>query len=371
MELLSLDSNFRPNKLIENYNSLIWTERYSMNGDFELKSYDINGTRALMPRESVVSLRDSNVPMIVEQHKIRKPSDGAAYIEVVGRSYESVLERRLSVSVLKSDAVRPPWIINAMKESDAAYKAMRMVLGDPQIRSNLPALPPAVSPLDAIPELNLILPADYDTGLDNEYEIKPGYLYGTLIEMLQINHHGMKAVRPASSAPLSKNTIDIEIYNGADLREYVAFDTQFDQFEDSAYLLTAQGSANVAYVYGGNGSSLVRKNDLGDEPFGLKRRLLLIDEQGDDYLSTPDIRRSRGLVELYKNNVTALFDGETSIMVAEKFHKPHTEGGYSLGDIVSLIGEFELSRNVRVSEFIRAYDDSGYKAFPTFEAIEE
>jgi hypothetical protein len=29
MELMTLDSNFQPNNLVERYGSLIWTERYS------------------------------------------------------------------------------------------------------------------------------------------------------------------------------------------------------------------------------------------------------------------------------------------------------------------------------------------------------
>jgi hypothetical protein len=83
-------------------------------------------------------------------------------------------------------------------------------------------------------------------------------------------------------------------------------------------LLSYQGSTNVAYVFGGGpttetpagsgiraGGTSVRKNNLGDEVSGLDRRVLLVDEQSDNTLSTAAIRTSRGLVELYKNNVIA------------------------------------------------------------------
>jgi hypothetical protein len=36
MELLTLDNNYQPSELIERYASLVWTERYSNAGDFQL-----------------------------------------------------------------------------------------------------------------------------------------------------------------------------------------------------------------------------------------------------------------------------------------------------------------------------------------------
>lgn len=374
MELVTLNSVsgsstlFEPTKLIENYDSLIWTERYWSSGDFELVSSDISKAMSLLPRESYVSLRESTVPMIVETYKISKPKGKHARITISGRSFESVLDRRASVSDLNPTGFPPRalWKLNADKVSDAAYKAMRQVLGD-TARSNLPAVTP-FSLADQIPEINLPLPTDYTTGTSNEFEIKPGKLNSVVLEMLEVNHHGIRAVRPPSFG--GKTTVDLEIYNGADLRDFVVFDARFDQFDDANYFLSQQGSADVAYVYGHNGASIVQKN-TGPEPTGLNRRVLLIDEMGDQTLNSDEIRRSRGLVELYKNNAVALFDGETSIQIATRFNKPVAQGGYGLGDILKLNGEYGLTRNVRVAEFIRSSDSSGTKAYPTFQVVDD
>lgn len=370
MEILTLDSNFRPVRLIENYQSCVWAERYSNAGDFQLVTGNIEETLNLMPLESYVTLRESTVPMVVEAYKIEKPLREAAKLTVVGRSFETVLERRASVfSLPGSYTERVAWLMAAKSSSDAAYKVIRAVIGDIArlvgATEVLAAIAPVVSALDAIPEINLPLPADYDSTSDDwvNFEVKTGRLYETVIELINLNHHGIKSVRPLTD---EDTKVDIEIYNGADLTETVAFDARFDQFDDANYVLSKQGSANIAYVYGSNGSQSVRKNNVGDEVSGLERRVLPLDESSDTKLSTTEARTSRGLVELYKNNATALFDGETSVQVAAGFNNT-----YFLGDILKLVGEYGLSRNVRVAEFIRSSDNTGDKAYPTFEAIDE
>lgn len=658
MELITLDNEFQPDRQIDIYNSLIWTERYSSNGDFELTSNDISGIMNLLPEGRCVSLRESTVPMLVETHKIVKGPRQAPLIQVMGRAFETVLERRLSVKDLPEDyssGVKAPWTVSSAQPSDTAYKVMRIVISDPKDRYIddelvLTAIPdPAVSPEDRIPELDLVLPADYKsyadewspskvyspgevvlykgfyysavrppdakpgeqpTGLQREVmtvsyaawgkwkdtgdvtacrtsaptggltsekdvhgnetkqfrrvtrkgdgcgpglnryykqervrklshkiyswvddgtvlgryqyftgrtkdvyrgwdeslwekvaiqpwnqadhyprgsvvlwgaqlwintsdipnsrppndlrwklyqgsttdnlpawtptgnyvkgkivrynkkryeatttvpsnpkpgvnsswvrydkapldrsktykagdlvyidpdiwrartgltsqapdvspkqwlkmfdEIKRGYLYDTVRELINTNHHGLKSVRPRPG----ENQVGIEIYNGADLTREVVFSAQFDQLDEATYLLSRRGSANVAYIYGSNGSQRVLKNNAV-EPSGLERRLLLVDEENDSALLTVDNRNSRALIELYKYNATAIFDGRVSDQIASGYNKH-----YHLGDIVRLVGEYGLSADVRVEEFIRSVDSSGYKAYPAFSAIE-
>jgi len=430
MEFQKLNSVFQPTEVIDDnqYESLIWTERYSAAGDFQLVSANISKCMQLMPLESYVSIKESTVPMIVESHKIVKQKNSVPKIEIKGRSFESVLERRGSVFTMPSGSARPAATFTMTKSSDAAYWTLRYILGD-SVRSvggtSLGALSPIISPLDAIPEINLLPPADLavnsapawnssttyaagtqvsrligsDTyiykavstntnvdpgvGTPSQWtnlgklitiDIKAGNMYSTVMELLQSNHHGIKAVRPPNGG--TKTTVDIEIYNGADLTTSTVFDAKFDQFDDATYLLSAQGSTNIAYVYGGGtgapaGGTIVRKNTAGAEVSGLARRVLVVDEMSDATLNTTAIRTSRGLVELYKNNAIAIFDGELARQVADMYNKNVNSGGYSLGDIVQFNGDYGLSRKVRVVEFIRTFDATGESAYPAFEVIEE
>lgn len=384
MEFFTLDSNlasstlFQPTRLIENYNSLIWTERYAANGDFELVSSDVTSTLKLLPLESFVTIRESTVPMIVEAHKIEKPKGAAAKITVTGRSFESVLERRATRSTVAGPVTdpRPMVTLSADKVSDAAYKMLREAIGD-VARSNLSAVSPA-NANDAIPQVNLVLPVDYTTGTALPFEIKFGNLLAIMYEMLGVNRHGIRSVRPATNS--GKVTVDLEIYNGANLTGagansnpayVVAFDAKFDQFDSSTYLFSYQGSANTAYVYGPGGAS-VRQKNTGAVPSGLDRRVILIDEASDTNLNTDARRLDRGLVELYKNNAISLFDGETSVQIASRYNKSIAQGGFGLGDLILLRGEYPgTSKTVRVAEWIRTSDSSGESAYPAFQTVDE
>lgn len=411
MELYTLDPiSLQPVDLIENYESLIWTERYSKAGDFQLTSNNISETMQALPTESTITLRDSTVPMLVEFHKIEKKKGEAPKLTVIGRSYEAcALERRASVKEPLGATTKSAWVQVAAKESDAAYLAMRTVLGDTARYQNgslvLSSVAAAVSPTyDPIPQIDLTLPADYGvyvwdtmkyymqndlvsylgnyylatslagnigyppslrpdywtpTTSTKNYEIKTDNLYTTVMALITANNRGLKSVRPSQNG----TKIGIEIYNGADRTPTVVFDARFDQFDSATYLLGAQGSTNVAYVYGVSGSQQVNKT-VAPEPSGMDRRVLVLDLTSEPTSNNTDVRKTRGLVELYNNNVTALFDGEIAQQVAQGYNAK-----YFLGDIIKLTGEYGLSQNVRVAEYIRSADAQGEKAYPTFEAV--
>lgn len=371
-----MDSSFHPVKMVEKYESLIWTERYSTAGDFVLTTPNIEATLNLMPLDTTVTIRESTVPMVVEVHKLVKPTRGVPKLEVRGRSCETWLDRRSSLIVpLDSDYTAETQPIAQSlagdKASDVAYKAIRAVIGDID-RGVLTALSPAVSALDAFLRadssnmVNLPLPADYvaATGTWTNFEIPRGNLYDVVLNLIAQNHHGIKSVRPATPGDTQ---IDIEIYNGADLTETVVFDAKFDQFDDATYLLSKLGSANIAYLFGPTVAERIRKSDDGVTPevYGLDRRVIFVDQLGNTALNTPELRKNSALIDLYNANVTALFDGQVSYGVATGYNSK-----YFLGDIVKLSGEYGLSENVRITEFIRAEEPSGEKAYPTFEVVE-
>lgn len=370
MELLTLDSNYQPSELVERYASLVWTERYSTAGDFQLVTTDVERMLNLLPLESMVTLRESTVPMIVEVHKIEKSITGAPVLTVTGRSFETVLERRVAVKVLRpwTGSPKQTWTETLMKESDAAFQAIRQIIGDvAHADPPLAAVTPMIVIADAFPMIQLIPPADYNkTGTSPAYpiEIKSGNLYTTAMELIAVNHHGLKAIRPIPGA----TKIGIEIYNGADLTNTVVFNAKFDQFDDATYLLSEAGSTNWAYVFSKTNSMQVSKVKIpaGDPvPSGLDRRVMLVDVP-DDALDTTQNRTTLALIELYKYNVTALFDGKIGDQVAASYNRD-----YFLGDIIRLDGEYGLSQNVRVAEFIRSEDSGGSRSYPTFETIVE
>jgi len=371
MELLTLDANYQPAELIERYDSLVWTERYFTTGDFQLVTTDVQRMLKLLPLERCITVRDSTVPMLVELHKIQKPKSGPPQLVITGRSFESVLERRAAVKFEAGIGTpRIEWIETGPKTSDVAYQVMRQILGDverPLKNIDLPPLPaqlPINSVNDAFSMVDLTLPADYQDPPDNifaagSFEVKSGNLYTTVMELMTTNHHALKAVRPAPGS----NKIGLEIYNGANLTDYVVFDARFDQFEDSTYLMSYAGSADWAYVSSKTGSQTVSKTQAL-EPIDLSRRVIYLDLSGVENVDSWDARRTRGLIELYKFNATVMYTGKLTDQFLAGFNSD-----YFLGDILRLDGEYGLSEYVRVAEFIRSDDSTGSKAYPTFETV--
>jgi len=349
MELVTLDSNYQPASLVERYNSLVWTERYFSSGDFQLVSNDVERMIKLLPLESMVSLRESTVPMKVEIHAIEKSINNPPVLTVTGRSFDSVLERRSAVKVDTPGGPRVQWIETADKPSDAAWQVIKSIIIDGTFSSN-----------DILSMVDLIQPADLVIGGINDYEIKPGDLHTVVRELLAINHHGLKAFRPVQG----DTKIGLEIYNGADLTDIVAISGKFDSFENSKYLLSYAGSANLAYVFSASASETVLKNQASPEPTGLDRRVMYVDLTNESGSDNGEARNTRGLIELYKSNATALFDGQLGQQVAARYNVD-----YFLGDIIKLYGEYGLSEMVRIAEFIRSDDGTGYKAYPTLEVV--
>ena len=64
MEFQTLNEDFQAEHVVENYETLIWTERYSTNGEFQATFNNIPAGLAQLPEGSYVTLRESTVPMI-------------------------------------------------------------------------------------------------------------------------------------------------------------------------------------------------------------------------------------------------------------------------------------------------------------------
>lgn len=354
MELTLLNSQFKRESLIENWNSLIWTERYSRNGDFELTSNDISETLNLLPIGAVddpptlIAISDSEVPMVVETHRITKKKDGTPQIITSGRSFETVLDRRQAIRAVTSGVARADWSIAATSSATAAYEGIKEIIEDG-----------AATALDIIPEITL-LNSVADVGASETYAVEAKELYAWAIETLAIGKYGMKS----ELAP-ALNKIAVIIYKGTDRHTSVVFDVALDQFNEAAYLLSNVGYKNVMITATKNGMEF---SSIGSVPSGLQRRVGFQDLATEITIAAgaplTNLTINKGKVTLADLLPIALFSGEVSLSIGAEY-----KSTYFLGDIVTLQGEYGLSQTARVAEFVRSQDTSGYKAYPTFESI--
>jgi hypothetical protein len=362
MDLITLDANNQAEKLIENYDSLVWAERYNTVGDFQLVTGNVEEYMELLPEGKVLSLRESNVPMIVETHQIDRKKNEGAKLFIKGRSYESILDRRASVQAVAADLAE--WLVVARIPSDVAHYVIYKV-----------CVEGIADAADIFPSsaVQFITPSDYltSTGPNRQFTVPRGNLLETVISFLQtdaapdastdpdspaVYAHGIRAMRPNSTG----TAIGIEIYLGTDRSQEVYFDATRELLDDGTYLFSKVGSANT--IYGVSATQALKLNRTTTLT-GLDRRVIFHDSQSDN----AEALYGEAVRVMSDAHETALFNGSVNHDLS-----PYIYGiDFNLGDIVRTVGDYGLDERARVTEYIRTEDASGSKAYPTLSTIPE
>lgn len=360
MELLKLNAQNQPSEIVENYDSLIWAERFNDIGDFELKTQFIPEFLTMLPDQTLITLSETSVVMIVENHRIDRPKNGAPVLTISGRSYDSMLDRRVALPSITSELKESNWTISGRTAADVAYTLMFQICvagvcdladgfssADLQFRAHE----------DYQDSLNPLKPFDIPRGslltavqtLIKTEEPTAAYPYG---------QYGVRSIRPDRFT----NYHVIQLYSGTDRTNTVYFDATQDLLDEGTYLFSRVNLANVAY---GVGDGFHAKSFKGPfNPTGINRRVMLVDvtSSGFEQLS---LLQSEMTQALSLARETALFDGTINEDLSPYIYNRD----YFLGDIVSLVGDYGLSERARVTEYIRSLDQNGYKAFPTLVTV--
>jgi hypothetical protein len=366
MELVTLKANRQPGSKISNYDSLIWTERFTGVGDFQMVTGDVDRYKEELPEGTLVSLRESTVPMIVEEHLIERKKNSGARLFIKGREFTSILDRRISVQSVTSGLAE--WKVVAKIPSDVAHYIITKI-----------CVEGILDPKDIFPGslVQFNTPADYmnTSGPNREFNVPRGKLLNTVLDFLKseaeadpdtvppspaVVPHGIRAVRPARGA----TAITVQIYTGTDRSAQVRFDATRDQLDDGSYLFSKKALATNAYVLGPTSAFKLHKGDT--DLSGMDRRVMLVDATTSG-ITTADTIKLEGATSLSKANETAKFDGALNPDLSL-----YTYGvDYNLGDIVTMAGDYGLNTKSRVTEYIRSEDNRGKKSYPTLVSIEE
>lgn len=366
MDLMTLDANNQPAKMVENYDSLIWTERYNTIGDFRIETGDISRYMALVPEGTVLTLRESNIAMIAETHQIERRKNQPQKLIIQGREYASILDRRASIQSVSSLTGSKGWVVNLKTPSDVAWFVIQHIC----VAGNVDAG-------DIFPASKVVFPAPSDygtsTGPVKEWEVPRGSLLQTVADFLAMEApldistnpdtpaivpYGIRSVRPATGA----TAIAVQIYKGVDRSASVYFDATRELLDDGTYLFSKVGSANAAYGVGAGMSAKMFEG--ASNPTGLDRRVILVDaSQGST--QNVDVLRNYMSQALSEAHETAMFDGSINQDLSPYKFGVH----YNLGDTVKVAGDYGLDELARVTEYIRSEDATGFKSYPTLTTI--
>lgn len=354
MELFAVNTNFESVSVVDEFESLIWTDRYDRAGDFELyMSMDQNLLNYLRP-DYYLWNASSEHTMIIEQINITSDVEDGNKLLVSGRSLESILDRRVIweqtvFSGNLQEAIRAMLYENIINPSIAERRIDNFVFHesvDKQIAS-------------------LTINAQY-TG-DN--------LYDVICTLCEKNNIGFKIILNEANEFVFSLYAGVDRSYGQSSNPYVIFSPSYENIINSNYLEFKKGLKNVALV-AGEGEGASRKTAIVGASHGLERRELFTDARD----ISSDIGRGsvmpdaqylgqlveRGTDKLSENISVTFFEGEVEASRMFRYGED-----FFIGDIVQIANEYGHEGRAYISEFVMSEGNSGISMYPTFKTIQE
>jgi hypothetical protein len=398
MEVMRLASNWRGDILIEDYTSMIWTERFDTHGDFELKTPNIESTLKRLPEYSLITLRDTLEVMVVESHEITVDAEGQYELTVRGRTFDSFLKHRAMIggrywTGTKSWSLRKKYTAG---EAAAAVIYNHIIDNDPWFLrqdwftagGDTPP-PEKGNPKDLIENIRV---NTVSGGTKRFRQISLGPVYNQVQNLIKEADFGIRTIRPtgivqdlirfdAEGVPeyytqTLSASMTLDIYKGLDrsvdqsTRKQVVFRYDAGHITDPSYLFNQQGVSNVVIV------------DNDDEvPYtyfrvgtpttvsGLDRRVgyTTVNIKNTDVVELTDpyaAQEQAGERFFKKQPKTRIFEfGSVSPDLPFQYKRD-----YNLGDTVTLQAEYGFSRSMQVTEYIRTHTVEGEEGYPTLSA---
>ncbi|QAY16237.1 minor tail protein [Streptomyces phage Psst4] len=355
MEAYTLDPLLRRQEVIDQFESLIWTERYQAYGDFEMDIFSNSRSRTLLKTGTKLAMNESHRIMTVETVEDSHDSEGRKMLKVKGRSIESILEDRIAKESLSDLTTSPKWTI-----TDTPANVARKIFHDICVLGIL-------DPMDVIPFINegTFMPEDTIAEPVDPItvELDPTTVYNALTEICGVWNLGFRMLRYYDTSQLY-----FDVYTGSDrttsqtLLAPVVFTHELDNLQNIKKLTTIEKAKNVAYVYSPAGFQKVYPVGVEPDVNGFERRILVVNAT-DITADNPNVESAllqRGREELAKNQAIQSLDGEINQFSQYKYGTH-----YNLGDIVEMRNDDGETNNMRVTEQIFVSDREGERTYPT------
>lgn len=397
-------------KLIEGYSSMIWTERFSEAGSFEMSTPLITQTRALLPPGTLLTHTETREIMRVETHEIDVDDEGVESLKLEGRSYVTRFEDR----ILKGSSVPWPMLklytvqdaVSAIIWNAVANTAGIDVTGGGEAVTTYERIPPFMISQSIVfqsPATGYSPDDVANLRATQEWWVSPGEVYKQVLDFLKLGKLGLRAIRPPSPGgqvldvstdgtvnryanAWGDTTPRFDIYNGQNrtvtpspVNPYAPLIFRHDagHLEDMKYLTSIKGFKNYIRL-SSMGSDVTyyelepydpvsnpggRPSPVGPPLFADLYMMYLDAGNMDDYVGTgsiDDAMLQRAKIELNKTNLKTALDCSVTATAPYKYKRD-----YDLGDYVTLRGAYGVSQNMQVAEYVFIEDRDGERGYPT------
>jgi hypothetical protein len=351
MEVLVINTDFESVAVIDNFKSMIWTDRYNSYGDFEIYLPMDTNILKYLKEDYYLWIKESEHLMIIEEFLINSDAEDGDYLIVFGRSLESLLDRRIiwGQKLLSGNL------------QNAIFTLLNEAIISPSIHDRR---------ID-----NFIFEASTDTkitGLTIDTQFTGDNLYSVISDLCEISGMGFKIVLD------DDNRFVFSLYCGTDrsyeqtTNPYVVFSPNFENIINSNYYASKAGFKNVTLI-AGEGEGASRRTAIVGSGSGLDRRELFTDardissdtESGtltnEEYTAQLEARGSNNMAE---HVIKTAFEGEAEATKPFKYGED-----FFIGDIVQIANEYGHEGRVYISELIISQNEGGSSIYPTFRII--
>ena len=351
-----LRQDFTLQGVIDEYISSIWRPSYSDIGDFEVylgatdKAIDLLRENNYLVRSSDISVVNGIITyknvMVIKNINIITDVESGDFLSVTGRELKFLLNSRIV------------WSQTTL--TGTAENAIRQLITEN-----------AISPTDTnrvIPTLTLAASAGLTESIIKQ--VTGTKLDRAIADICTTYNYGWDMY-------IHNNRLTVEIYKGLDRsygqtdRPFVVFSDEFENLYNTEYQLSTEEYANTTLI-GGEGEGLGRVyTTVGGNNSGLERYEVFTDardlssnkgtEEEIAQSTYLELLAERGYENLANLSYTEGFSGEVLSDVAFKYGTD-----FFLGDTVSVINKYGISKNVMVLSAIESEDETGTKLLPQF-----
>lgn len=367
MELYTLDRAFRPQVVLDNLLTAIWTERYSKVGDVAITTEPTPEMQALLAEGTFVQVRGSDEVAQIDTFLVE---DGV--LKVTGNMITDILDDRIirgPVPAVATPPVAEPreYSIAGAPETVISQLVGQVVVaggslvgvipgGDKQVITNLA--------VDAVAPINPSV----------QFSVPYGSLLAAIGQIADTYSVGFKMY--LASVTDTTFALRFKVYVGHDRTStqttypVVKFSPAMDTLTNLKKLRSTANYKTAAYVYGSDdgshpppGVAIVGPTTATD----FDRRVILVDASditlevaGNSTATLQQMLDQRAKDTLANNNYTKVIDGE---IVPQSQYNYGVD--YFLGDVIELDSGDGISSRARITEYIRTQDQGGERAYPT------
>ena len=342
--------------VVDDYEYLIWNDKFCDCGDFELSIPFESQNASLFQIDNYITIDYSDRTMVIDSINL-KNSDGKYHIVAKGRSLESILERRVFYEKFETTMVLNKFVNEILTKT--------FISPDDETRK--------------VSNLYYQSVAEYNK---DEYKVTADFSGENVLTAIK-TLAGMFDLGFSVTLINRSFRVSLEVPTDRTLgssKKPMIFSPNMDTLFNSNFVDTTDGKCNIAYCGGGENWAN-REYVTLRAPYtshfaygtsGLTRREMYIsgeitkEECEGNQTLYHDILRTYGMNKFKEYYTTTAFEGEIDNTERYKYGTD-----YKIGDIVTVDDGMGNSAKARIVEYIISDNEEGLVKYPTFEMVEE